>query len=215
MAIALNQFRQVDATTATFTSAQVAHNRNLVIAFWFDVTRTPTVADNINGAYTRIGAVFRGTNMGGSGAIYERLNIAAASANANTITLTNAGNFPTLQCIEVSGTSVAASYGLVGNNGNGVSPGTVNLTPTGIGDWGFASIYPNNDDASGAATGCTVIGTVTPTNGSNMVRRTAASLSAMSVGSTFSGGTETYVVVGLMIPALGGALNTTFFGTEC
>lgn len=225
MAITFVQFNHGDSNgnanpfTITSTNAFTggSGHRYVALVFWFSTTLDITgFSDNVNGSYTKVGSTFTGAAMGGRGAIYEFIN-PAGTASGKTFSAAFGGSVPfaTIHVLEYSGCSTSASsYGQGGTNGNGASPGTVSLTATTAGDMGVAALYPNNDDATGGATGCTQRSSNTPNNGSNAVERSLSTTSATAVGSTFTSATETYVVVGAIIPQPATTLGEFLPNTE-
>ena len=90
----------------TFAAAQTAGNLNVVIVGWNDATATVTsVKDSKGNNYLRAGTPVVLSSARLSQSIYYAKNIAAAAANANTVTVTfnaAAGN-PDVRILEYSG----------------------------------------------------------------------------------------------------------------
>jgi hypothetical protein len=91
--------------SVTYTAAQTLGNLNVVVVGWNDSTTTvSTVTDTKGNLYTLIGAPIV-QSATASQAIYYAKNISAASAGANTVTVTFsvAPRFPDIRIAEYSG----------------------------------------------------------------------------------------------------------------
>src|SRR5262249_46012117 len=99
------QSAAVASVAVKFTAAQTAGNFNVVVVGWNDATaQVQAVTDTMGNTYQRaVGPTVRAGS--GSQSIYYAANIAAASANSNTVTVTftPSAAFPDVRIAEYSG----------------------------------------------------------------------------------------------------------------
>jgi hypothetical protein len=182
----------------TWVSAgNTAGNCLVVLVFWNDATTaTPTCTDSFN-TYTQVGSTFRASSFGSSGCMFVAANCAGCSANTNTLTITwgSSVNFPSVFSGEYSGVAHSSpGYNLTGLDGNSASPAVVSIAPTTSGDMLIGGAYVNNDDVTGAASGCNQRA-IDGAAESNLVDRLTVSTSSVAIGATFTSATEAYLAL--------------------
>jgi chitodextrinase len=124
--------------TTTYPGAQGSGNLNLVFIGWDDVSSTITaVTDSAGNTYTlAVGPAHSGT--GGSQAVYAAKNIVAASAGANTVSVTfsTAVLYPDVRVMEYSGVDTTSPIdGTAVGTGNGAIEEGGALTTTVPNEW--------------------------------------------------------------------------------
>jgi len=131
------------ATVAVrFTAAQAVGDLNVVVVGWSDSTTSVTgVTDSSHNAYSlAVGpTVLAGF---GSQSIYFAKNIAAAAANANTVTVSfsQAASFPDIRILEYNGADTTTPVDVnVGATGNSVAPNSGAVTTTNANDLIFGA----------------------------------------------------------------------------
>jgi len=142
------QWSAVDTVTVPFTSAQTAGDLNVIAIGWTDATATLTsVTDSMGNVYTRaVGPTSTAEN--GSLVIYYAKNIAAAAANANTITLRFSGpvTWPDIRAAEYHGADLTNPLdGAVGASGNSLNLDSGTLTTTNASDLLIGASYVENE----------------------------------------------------------------------
>lgn len=107
--VQVNSSAPASASTlaASFSSAQTAGNLNVVFVAWSDATTTVTSVSDSKGNSYQLAASHASSSLGMTQSIYYASNIAAASAGANTVTVTLSGStsYPDLRIAEYSGVS--------------------------------------------------------------------------------------------------------------
>jgi chitodextrinase len=110
------------AVTARYASAQTAGNANVVVVGWNDTTATvATLTDTAGNTYVKAVGPTKQTGLG-TQSIYYAVNIAAAAANTNTVTVTfnAAAQYVDLRIAEYHGIDNATPLdGAVGAVGTG------------------------------------------------------------------------------------------------
>jgi hypothetical protein len=119
--------------TLPYTSAQTAGNLNVAVVGWNDTTaKVSSVKDTKGNTYTlAVGPTLRSGAL--SQSIYYAKNIAAATAGANsvTVTFTTAAAYPDIRIVEYSGLDPTNPLDVaVGANGSSATSSTGALTIT-------------------------------------------------------------------------------------
>ena len=132
------------SVAVTYTAAQTAADLNIVVVSFNDSTsHVGTVTDTKGNTYAlAVGPTLSSGNATQS--IYTAKNIAAAAANANTVTVTFNATvaYPDVRIVEYSGVNTTAPVDTTaGAAGNGTNMDSGALTTTNANDLLFASSY--------------------------------------------------------------------------
>jgi len=199
----------------TFSSAQTAGNRNVVLVQWIDAQGLsgvqPTISDTLGNVYTQIGPT-QASSHASTFFLRAAFECRFIKGGTNAVTVNWTGSttvgFPGAGCSEYAGTDTSrASYGYATNFVAGLGPAEVTLTPTSIGDVLVGWCGLNNEQATGALN--TLRGTIL-SNDSLWDEYTATSLAAHAVGGVMTASVPQWAVTGIVLPQLSG--NALFFG---